>query len=369
MRARGARTKVLLRAAAIAVLLLWGSQARTSASADGSERSDTHWSFEAPVRPEVPADADAWQRTPIDSFVLARLEAEGLQPNAEADRRTLIRRLSLDLVGLPAEPADVEAFVHDADPDAYANLVDRLLARPQFGERMALRWLDLARYADTNGYSIDGGRDMWAWRDWVIDAYNQNMAFDQFTVEQLAGDLIPNASTSQRTASGFNRNHMNTHEGGTIAEEYRVAYVVDRVNTTGATWMGLTLGCAQCHDHKYDPISQREYYELFAFFNTITDLGNDGNGGKNSVPFMAVYDEEQLDTLDRLRAELDPREAELLGPDPELEVAQAAWEQRERRMDRPVPELSSWNMAGSVPVCDPPMKRSRPTSALRAVSI
>ena len=305
-----------------------------------------HWSFETPVRPEVPSVGDEWRRTPIDSFVFARLEDDQLQPNAEADRRTLIRRLSLDLVGLPPEPAEVEAFVHDADPDAYANLVDRLLARPQFGERMALRWLDLARYADTNGYSIDGGRHMWAWRDWVIDAYNQNMPFDQFTVEQLAGDLIPGATTSQRTASGFNRNHMNTHEGGTIAEEYRVAYVVDRVNTTGVAWMGLTLGCAQCHDHKYDPISQREYYEFFAFFNTITDRGNDGDGGKNSVPFMPVYDAKQLDTLARLRADLEPREAELLGPDPDLDSAQVAWEERERNTDRAAPQLTAWNMAG-----------------------
>ena len=200
-----------------------------------------HWAFVPPSRPPVPAVRDAdWPRNPIDAFVLARLEAEGLAPAPEADRYTLIRRLSLDLTGLPPPPAEVEAFVADEREEAYGELVERLLASPQHGERLALVWLDLARYADTNGYSIDGGRHVWAWRDQVVRALGANVPFDRFTVEQLAGDLLPDATREQLIASGFNRNHMITHEGGTIEEEYLVAYAADRVRTTAQTWIGLT---------------------------------------------------------------------------------------------------------------------------------
>lgn len=282
----------------------------------------------------------------MDAFVAHRLTGEGVQASAQADRRTLIRRLSLDLIGLPPTPAETEAFVGDAGADAYEQLVDGLLSRAEFGERMALRWLDLARYADTNGYSIDGGRHMWAWRDWVIDAFNNNMPFDQFTIEQIAGDLLPNATTSQRIASGFNRNHMNTHEGGTIAEEYRVAYVADRVKTTAVTWMGLSVGCAQCHDHKYDPISQRDYYRFFAYFNTITDKGNDGDGGVNSVPFMSIYDNEQRAMLAKLRSDVHSLEHELLAPDAKLTVAQQQWEAEQASIDHVPPTLSDWHVMG-----------------------
>ncbi|MHC5003342.1 MAG: PSD1 and planctomycete cytochrome C domain-containing protein [Planctomycetota bacterium] len=306
-----------------------------------------HWSFVAPRRPAVPDVGEAGRpRNAIDAFVLRRLREAGLDPAPEADRRTLIRRLSLDLTGLPPAPEDIDAFLADDRPGAYDRLVDRLLASPHFGERMALEWLDRARYADTNGYSIDGGRHMWAWRDWVIDAFNRNLPFDRFTVEQLAGDLLPDPTTGQRMASGFNRNHMNTHEGGTIEEEYRVAYVADRVKTTAQTWMGLTLGCAQCHDHKYDPVSQREYYRFFAYFNTITDRGNDGNAGINSVPYMPVYAPEQREALAALTTERESLRARLLAPDPELDAAQRAWEETERRAGVTPPVLGPWHLRG-----------------------
>lgn len=307
---------------------------------------DTHWSFAAANRPGIPMPAGGQTDSVIDAFVANRLAREDLAMSPAADRRTLIRRLSLDLTGLPPTPAEVAAFVADERPAAYELLVAELLSRPQFGERMALRWLDLARYADTNGYSIDGGRHMWAWRDWVIAAYNDNMPFDQFTIEQIAGDLLPGATESQRIASGFNRNHMNTHEGGTILEECRVAYVADRVKTTAVTWLGLTVGCAQCHDHKYDPISQRDYYRFFAYFNTITDKGNDGNAGVNSVPFVPVFDDGQKASLQRLRGEIIALESQLLAPDDELLAAQRAWQQAQVGIDHTEPVLGPWHVMG-----------------------
>ncbi|MFT7534900.1 MAG: hypothetical protein ACI85K_000850 [Hyphomicrobiaceae bacterium] len=307
---------------------------------------DTHWSFAPANRPGIPMPAGGQTDSVIDAFVANRLAREDLAMSPAADRRTLIRRLSLDLTGLPPTPAEVAAFVADERPAAYELLVAELLSRPQFGERMALRWLDLARYADTNGYSIDGGRHMWAWRDWVIAAYNDNMPFDQFTIEQIAGDLLPGATESQRIASGFNRNHMNTHEGGTILEECRVAYVADRVKTTAVTWLGLTVGCAQCHDHKYDPISQRDYYRFFAYFNTITDKGNDGNAGVNSVPFVPVFDDGQKASLQRLRGEIIALESQLLAPDEELLAAQRAWQQAQVGIDHTEPVLGPWHVMG-----------------------
>lgn len=327
---------------AIAVLTLVAAVAH-----DPQSQTADHWSFVTPSRPDQPPNLEHdWVRSPVDAFVLARLESEGLTPSPEADRRTLIRRVTLDLTGLPPTPGEIESFLDDQSSDAYERVVDRLLESPHYGERMALRWLDLARYADTNGYSIDGGRHMWAWREWVIDAFNQNMPFDQFTIEQLAGDLLPDATLGQRIASGFNRNHMNTHEGGTIAEEYRVAYVADRVKTTAQTWMGLTLGCAQCHDHKYDPISQRDYYRFYAFFNTITDRGNDGNAGVNSVPFIPVYSDEQTEQLATINATIAQLDTQLLAPNPELDVAQDAWEQDLLSNPIETPELSLWSMQG-----------------------
>lgn len=224
-----------------------------------------HWAFKPISRPEVPAGS----AHPIDAFVRARLTKEGLKPAPGADRATLVRRLSLDLTGLPPTPEEVDAFVNDKAADAYEKLVDSLLASPHYGERWARHWLDAARYADSDGYEKDTGRPFaWRFRDWVIRALNDDVPFDRFTVEQLAGDLLPNATTEQKIATGFHRNTLTNKEGGVDQEEFRVAAVVDRVNTTGQVWLGLTVGCAQCHDHKYDPLSQREYYQLFAFFNS-----------------------------------------------------------------------------------------------------
>ncbi|MEO1997051.1 MAG: DUF1549 domain-containing protein, partial [Planctomycetaceae bacterium] len=234
----------------------------------GGGNYDQHWAFQAPRRPDPPPVRNhRWGRNAIDRFVLARLESHGLSPAAQADRRTLVRRVTLDLTGLPPRPEMVAEFLNDSRPDAYRRLVERLLASPAYGERMALVWLDAARFADSGGYQGDILRSMWLWRDWVINAYNTNMGFDQFTREQLAGDLVPEATENQRIATGFNRNHRINDEDGIVLEEFRVEYVADRAETTATVWLGLTVGCARCHDHKYDPISQREYYQLFAFFN------------------------------------------------------------------------------------------------------
>ena len=233
---------------------------------------EKHWAFVPPKRSSPPSvSAGGWPRNGIDHFILARLDSEGMKPSPEADRVSLIRRVTLDLTGLPPTPAEVDAFLADASAVAYERVLDRLLASPRYGERMALDWLDAARFADTHGYHIDAGRDMTRWRDWVIGAFNRNLPFDRFTIEQLAGDLLENATLEAKIASGFNRNHMINFEGGAIAEEYQTAYVLDRVNTTGAVWLGLTVGCAQCHNHKFDPITQKEYYQLYAIFNTIPE--------------------------------------------------------------------------------------------------
>ncbi|MCC6729023.1 MAG: DUF1553 domain-containing protein [Chthonomonadales bacterium] len=278
-----------------------------------------HWAFVAPRRPPVPDGPPAgaadglrglwtsWPVNPIDRFVLARLRREGLKPSAVADRPTLIRRVSLDLTGLPPTPEEVDAFLADRRPGAYERIVDRLLASPHYGERMALKWLDLSRYADTHGYHIDSQRDMWRWRDWVIGAFNRNLPYDRFVVQQIAGDLLPGATLDQRIATGFNRNHPINFEGGAIPEEYAAAYVFDRVDTTATAFLGLTVRCAQCHDHKYDPISQREYYRFFAYFNTVDEQGLDGQKG-NAAPFIRAPlpgQQELLDACDRKLAELD----------------------------------------------------------------
>ena len=246
-----------------------------------------HWSFVAPRRPSVSHVASSsWPKGSIDRFVLAKLTHEGLEPSPAADRRTLIRRVSLDLNGLPPTIDEVDAFLADSRSDAYERLVDRLLASPRYGERMATYWLDAARYSDTFGYHEDWGRVMWPWRDWVIDSFNSNVPFDRFTVEQLAGDLLPNATERQRLATGFHRLHGVTSSG--IDEEYRVESVIDRVKTTATIWMGLTIGCAQCHDHKYDPISQEEFYRFFACFNRGSDPAQMPNKPGNIPPLLRV---------------------------------------------------------------------------------
>jgi hypothetical protein len=272
---------------------------------DQGAKWEMHWAYAPPKRPDPPLVKNAsWPRNPIDNFILARLEREGLRPSPEADRATLLRRVSLDLTGLPPASAEVDAFVADHSPDAYEKVVDRLLHSPHYGERMAMQWLDLARYADTHGYHIDSHREMWHWRDWTIDAFNRNMPFDQFTIEQLAGDLLPGASLQQRIATGFNRNHMINFEGGAIPEEYQVEYVVDRVEATSNTWMGMTLGCARCHDHKYDPIKQRDFYRFFAFFNTIPEKGLDGRKG-NAQPFVQIPSAQQAAELAEIKTTLE----------------------------------------------------------------
>ena len=237
--------------------------------AGGAKSNATHWSFRPIRRPDLPkTKSEDWIRNPIDRLVLAKLESRKVAPAPEADRRTLIRRLSLDLVGLPPTPSEIREFLDDSRPDAYELLVDRLLASPHFGERWGRHWLDLARYADTDGYEKDSPRPFaWRYRNWVIDAINNDLPFNQFTIEQLAGDLLPNATLEQKVATGFHRNTLTNKEGGVDQEEFRVAAVVDRVNTTSTVWLGLTLGCAQCHSHKYDPILLHEYYGMFAFFN------------------------------------------------------------------------------------------------------
>ena len=233
-----------------------------------------HWAFTPPVRPAPPAVQRAdWVRNDIDRFVLAKIEAGGLAPSPEADRATLIRRLYADLVGLPPTPAEVDAFVADPRPEWYVSLVDRLLASPHYGERMALPWLDAARYADSNGFQQDGDTWQWIWRDWVVNALNADMPFDRFSIEQLAGDLLPNATLEQKIATGFNRNHLLNGEGGAIAEEQRFNNLFDRVDTTSTTWLGLTVACAQCHDHKYDPITRTDYYGLLDAFNRVSESG------------------------------------------------------------------------------------------------
>ncbi|MEP4680705.1 MAG: DUF1549 domain-containing protein, partial [Rhodopirellula bahusiensis] len=274
-----------------------------------------HWAFISPTMPEVPTvdfteedSTQNWARNEIDFFVAPRLAEAGLAPSPEAGAKTLIRRLSFDLTGLPPTPEEVNAFLRDYQQhgeSAYQETITRLLSSPHHGERMALPWLDQARYADTNGYSIDGGRHMWLWRDWVIQAYNDNMPFDQFLTEQLAGDLLPNPTESQLIATGFNRNHMITHEGGTIPEENLTNYVADRVKTTSEVFLGLTMGCAQCHDHKYDPISQQEYYQFFAFFNELQDHGLDGNSGRNSAPNISAKTVVQSNELPQVEEELE----------------------------------------------------------------
>ena len=276
-----------LTAAEIASLRAWVAEGAVWPEADPRK----FWAFVPLGQPAPPTPpAGAWGRNEIDRFILSRLQKEGLTPRGEADRPTLLRRVHLDLTGLPPTPAEVEEFVLDSSPDAYERRVDALLASPHYGEHMARGWLDLARYADSNGYQVDLARYIWPYREWVIRAFNQNMPFDRFTLEQLAGDLLPNPTLDQRIATGFNRNTKINDEGGGDAEEYRVKAVKDRVATLGTTWLGLTLNCAECHSHKYDPISQEEYYQLYAFFNNTTDGGNHNTAPSVKVPAPDLSD-------------------------------------------------------------------------------
>lgn len=290
-------------------------------------RYEEHWAFVTPVRPALPegtADSD-WVRNPIDRFVLAKLREAGLQPSEEADRATLIKRLSIDLTGIPPTPAEIAAFVADQDDDAYEKLVDRLLASPHYGERMALPWLDAARYADSNGFQQDGDTWQWIWRDWVVRALNEDLPFDKFTIWQLAGDLLPDATIDQKIASGFNRNHLLNGEGGAIPEEQRFVILFDRMDTTATTWLGLTMACAQCHDHKYDPITQRDYYSLMDAFNRVPETGTPQYFSPRirvAAPFLELPTEENKQRIAELEAEIQQADK---AAGPIAEAAFAGW--------------------------------------------
>lgn len=290
---------------------------------------DSHWSFVPPKKAAVPAGSH-----PVDHFVNQRLAKESLAPSPAADSETLVRRLYLDLTGLPPAVKDVDAFLNDASPDRRDRLIARLMDSLQFAERMALPWLDGARYSDTHGYSIDDHRDMWAWRDWVINAFHINRPYDQFLLEQIAGDLIPDAKPDQIAATGFLRNSMNTHEGGTIPEEYRVNYTADKVDTVATSVLGLTMKCAQCHDHKYDPISQREYFRMFAFFNTSSEPGSGGTNS-NTNPVMEYASPLGDGGVEGLKNRIAELEHHKLHPTEPVIRARAEWETKQSPPDGP----------------------------------
>ena len=278
-----------------------------SSTAIGRRKSE-HWAFQPISRPAIPKlQENNWIHNGIDSFVLQRLHKEGLTPSETAAKATLIRRVYLDMLGIPPTIDEISEFQHNDSPAAYEQMVDRVLSSPRYGERWGRHWLDLARYADSNGFTIDGPREIWKYRDWVINAFNADLPFDQFTHEQMAGDLIPNRTTNQLIATGFHRNTLINQEGGTSDEQFRVESVVDRVNTTGAVYLGLTVGCAQCHQHKYDPISQRDFYQLYAIFNNTSDNNDAGGSG----PKISVPSEKQLMQRDRLKADLQAAEKPL----------------------------------------------------------
>jgi hypothetical protein len=297
------KAKKTLTAAAKQLLKTWIDQ--------GAEYQ-VHWAFAKPVRPALPEVKDkSWVLNEIDAFILARLEKAGLAPSPPADKATLIRRLSLDLRGIPPSLGEIDAFLADQRFDAYPRLVERMLASPRYGEKMALLWLDLARFGDTSGFHFDSTRQMWLWRDWVINAFNGNMAYDRFTVEQMAGDLLPEATALQKIASGFHRNTRFNEEGGVDPEEFVIRYNVDRTNTLGQVWLGLTLGCAECHNHKYDPISQKEYYQLYAYFTGIKEPMVSANHNQPLPPLLKVPSAEQSKALEQLAKELADLEKEI----------------------------------------------------------
>src|SRR5436190_7060950 len=294
---------------------------------DGSTSGKKHWAYEKPVRPAEPKvrASKSAIKNPIDAFVLEKLQQEKLKASPEADRATQIRRVSLDIIGLPPTINEVDQFLADKNPDAYEKVVDRLLASPHYGERWARPWLDLARYADTQGYEKDNRRTMWPWRDWVISALNRNAPFDQFTIEQIAGDMLPNATQEQKVATGFHRNTMTNTEGGTDNEEFRHEAVVDRVNTTFGAWMATTMSCAQCHNHKYDPLTMKEYYQAYAFLNNTADADND-----DERPTMKVPTREQSSELSKRRETLKDSETKFneVAGKPEIAESRKNWEQQ-----------------------------------------
>ena len=303
---------------------------------EGGAVWSVHWSFAAPQKPIVPEGAGgAWARNPIDAFVARHRDGAGIPASAEATREAWLRRATIDLTGVPPTLEEIDAFLADKSADAFEKVVDRLLASPRYGERQAAEWLDLARYADTSGYQRDTVRTAWKWREWVVNAFNSGMPYDRFTVEQLAGDLLPNPTLDQRIATGFNRNHPTNTEAGEEEDEYRSAYVIDRVHTTATTWLGLTLACAQCHDHKYDPISQRDFYEFYAFFNNVKERDSDGFGA-NPKPSIPAPNPDQTPHVEDVARTIKALEARLEANDPLVDAGQAAWEAATRaRLGRP----------------------------------
>ena len=321
--------KPRLKKEAIALIVAWIDQGakvpENEPVAETRRRNSDHWAFQPVQKPLPPVVQDvSWIRNGIDAFILERLEREGLRPSAEAPRSTLIRRLHLDLLGTLPAAHEVTSFLADDSPDAYEQLVDRLLASPQYGERWGRHWLDIARYADSDGFTIDGARNIWKYRDWVIQALNRDLPFDRFTIEQTAGDLLEKPSMDQLVATGFHRNTLINQEGGTNDEQFRVEAVVDRVNTTGAVFLGLTIGCAQCHSHKYDPLSQRDFYRLYAFFNNCED-NNDAN---RSAPIISVPTTTQTELQASLKSRLAAARKPLEAYDKQLVQRQAAWEKQ-----------------------------------------
>ena len=300
----------------IALIKLWIEQ---------GAKWEGHWSYVSPKSTPAPAVKNKkWPRNPIDNFILAKLEAKKLKPSPESDKRTLIRRLSFDLIGLPPSAEEVGNFLSDKSPDAYEKVVNRLFDSPQFGERMAMRWLDLVRYADTVGYHGDQLVSVWPYRDYVIKSFNANKPFDQFTIEQLAGDLLPDATLDQKIASGYNRIHMMTGEGGAQDKEYRAKYAADRVRTTGSVWLGSTIGCAECHDHKFDPFTTKDFYSFEAFFADLKEKGFYPGG--NWEPFVQIPNEKQAAESKRLDESIAGLKKILNTPTKELKAAQQAWE-------------------------------------------
>ncbi|MBI1334907.1 MAG: DUF1553 domain-containing protein [Armatimonadetes bacterium] len=303
--------------------------------AQGAEYKE-HWAFVKPVRPTPPTVKDAkWVTNDIDRFILAKLEKNNLTPEPQADKRTLIRRVTLDLTGLPATPKEVDAFLADKSKGAYEKVVDRLLKSPRYGERMAMDWMDYSRYADSNGYQADFQRFQSRWRDWVINAYNSNMPYDEFTVDQIAGDLLPNATTQQKLATAFNRNHRINTEGGVIAEEWRIENVIDRVETTSAVWLGLTAGCARCHDHKYDPLTQKDFYSLCAYFNNVPESGTGVEQPVNHPPLLKAATPTEEATLSTLRKQI-----------------QGLDKQMDARLTANAPEAAKWTPEAPVPTVE-----------------
>ena len=328
--------------AEIQALRQWVALGAPWDESDGSGR-DGHWSFQPVRRPAPPRVSDAqWVRNPVDRFILQRLEEEGLEPSPEASRITLLRRLSLDLLGLPPSPAAVDRFLEDTRPGAYERLVERMLSSPHYGERWGRHWLDVARYADSDGFS-DGPRQIWMYRDWVIRSLNCDLPFDRFTIQQLAGDLIPEASKEQIVATGFHRNTLLNQEGGIDVEQYRVERVVDRVETTGAAFLGLTVGCARCHDHKYDPFSQKEFFQLYSFFNNIEERSPEleETDRPRHWPFLEFGSDDEFARRDIIRSQLALLEKELKTYEKELLARLPQWERElgpERRREYP-PEI------------------------------